>query len=51
MRDIRIIYGIVLYPVFYENKKSYNCTFLYPRKAVYDTMREITIIDVILRRP
>ena len=31
--------SIVLYPAFY----SYNCTFLYPRKDVYNTMREITI--------
>ena len=25
--------------------KSYSCTFLYQRKAVYNTMRKITIPD------
>jgi len=37
----KIMYSIVVYSVFYKYKK---CTIiLYPRKAVYNTMREITI--------
>ena len=42
----KIMSSIVLYPVFYEYK-MYNHkikTILHPRNAVYNTMREITII-------
>ena len=39
------MYSIELYPVFYEYKNGFNLIILYPRKAVYNTMRKITILS------